>query len=836
MKVAASMSVLWCACAAGSALGQVSVADVQADPAFEISAVSFEGAWATLRSMPEGELAREAFIRPDRYTPAVLDTVMARALLGTAPTEAAFQAGAEPLVMDLPMPDGSFDTVMLYETPMLAPELAAKFPEIRTYAGGSFTDPTAIVRITMTPLGFDAFIMRQGPDIFIDRFSKDNSDVYTSYYGPDQKREDMVWTCGFDADAAPAVGVRNRAGGGDTVQNAVLAPVTLRTFQAAISATGEYTQFFGGTVSAGLSAVTTAMNRVSGIYERDLAARLQLVPNNDLIIFTNPATDPYPSNVGLSTIDSAIDSRIGSGNYDVGHLVDTGGGGFAFLGVVCTTSKGGGYTGLTPPSGDRFYVDYLAHELGHQFGGNHTFNGDSGSCAGGNRNGSTAYEPGSGTTIMAYAGICGNDNTQNFSDDYFHFISLQEMSNHISSRTCDAETGTGNNTPVASVPVSTIVVPINTPFRLIGAGSDTEGDTLTYTWEQRDLGPQRDVHATDNGTSPIFRSFEGTTNPERVFPNLVDWRNGNLNPGEKLPTVARTLDFRLTVRDNNPAGGGYAFADAQVIVDGSGGPFRVTAPATPTTVTNGQLLVTWNVAGTNALPFLASTVNIRFSDDGAQTFPHLLVSGTPNDGSQTVTLPSVLTTQGYVMVESANGQFLDINKAPITVDIPPEPVVISFPNGLPTELDESEPTTIVVDIDPGTNTLDPANLTMFYAFNAPIPFLTTPLVPVGGDLYEAVLPGGACDDEARFSFSVRTQAGDFTYSPENPVDSYLATVVCDTPCLADVNGNGVADPGDFSAWVAAFNANDPIADQNGNGVVDPGDFASWVSNYNNGCP
>ncbi|MGP1273683.1 MAG: reprolysin-like metallopeptidase [Phycisphaerales bacterium] len=821
---------------AGSVAGQAGPGVVFQPAQVGVEAISPDGVFAVLSAMPAGEFDREPFVRPARFSPVMMDRDAARRALAGAPTEDAYLAGAEPLVMDLPMPDGSFEVFFVYETPMLAPELAAKFPDIRTYAGVGVTDAGSVARLTMTPLGFDAFVMRIGPDVFIDRFSLDNADVYTSYYGPDLQREHLEWTCGFDPDAVPQVGMRSRGEPLGRESAAVAAPVTLRTFQAAIAATGEYTQYFGGTVSAGLSAVVTAMNRVSGIYERDLAARFQLVGNNDLIIFTNPNSDPFSSSPSLSSIDSAIDSRIGSGNYDVGHLVDTGGGGYAFLGVVCTSSKGGGYTGLTPPTGDRFYVDYLAHELGHQFGGNHTFNGDSGSCSGGNRNGSTAYEPGSGTTIMAYAGICGNDNTQTFSDDYFHFISLQEMSSHIASRTCDQEAGTGNTTPDAGVQVSTILVPINTPFRLVGTGSDVNGDTLTYTWEQRDLGPQRDVSASDNGSSPIFRSFEGTTNPERVFPNLVDWRDGVLNRGEKLPTVARTLDFRLTVRDNNPAGGGYDFADAQVIVDASGGPFRVTSQSSPVTVTNGQLTVNWDVAGTSSFPFLASTVNIRFSQDGAQSFPHVLASGTPNDGSETVTLPSVLTTQGYIMVEASSGAFLDINKAPITVDVPPEPVVISFPNGLPTEFNEGEPTTILVDIDPGTNTLSPSALFMFYGFNTIAPFNQTSLVPLGGTQYEATIPGGACDDDVVYSFQVATTGGDLTYSPEPAGTSYSGVVVCQADCPPDINGNGVPDPGDFTAWVTAYNAGDLIADQNQNGVLDPGDFTAWVTNYNAGCP
>ncbi|MEO0630650.1 MAG: reprolysin-like metallopeptidase, partial [Planctomycetota bacterium] len=605
-------------------------------------------------------------------------------------------------------------------------------------------------------------------------------------------------------------------------------PTTLRTFETAITTTGEYTQFFGGTVAAGQAAVVTAMNRVSGVYERDLSARFQLVPNNDQLIYTSPGSDPWPSNPNsLSQIDSVIDNIIGSSNYDVGHLVDTGSGGFAFLGVLCTGSKGGGYTGLTPPNNDRFYIDYLAHELGHQFAGTHTFNGDSFSCSGGNRTGSTAYEPGSGTTIMGYAGICGNDDVQNFSDDYFHWRSLQQMTSHIASRTCDTETATGNTSPIADAGAS-IAVPLNTPFKLTGSGSDVDaGDVLTYTWEQADLGPQRDVSASDNGSSPIFRSFEGTTNPTRYFPNPVDWRDGALSRGEKLPTVARTMDFNLTVRDNSPAGGGYDIDGTSVQVVSGTTPFRVTSPASPVTVTNGQLTITWDNAGTDGFPFFESSVNILFSEDGAQTFPFVLASGTANDGSETVTLPSVTTSQGYIIVESTVNGFWDMNKAPITVDVPAEPLEFTFPGGLPTALTEGQPTTLSVDIDPGTQgPLNPSTALVFYGFDAgPFLFNFVPLVNVSGDTWEATIPAGDCDQVLSFYFTISNTDGDVFNAPADTSAPFTADVSdCGGECPADTNNDGELTPADFNAWVVAFNAQAPECDQNADGLCNPSDF------------
>ncbi len=796
-----------------------------------------DGVWSIVDRVPAAVEAQPAFIRPTVFVPAVIDAESLSRALADAPTESAYFDGAAPVAMDLPMPDGGFDTFLVYETPIMSPGLQAKFPWMKTYAGGSVNDPSATIRVTVTQLGFDAMVMRTGPDVYVDRYSNGNADFYTSYYEYDLTRENLEWTCHVQAsEPVMQAGQRDRSAPANRG-----APTVLRTFQTAITTTGEYTQFFGGTVAAGQAAVVTAINRVSGVYERELAARLQLVPNNNLLIYTNPSTDPWPANPNsLTQIDSVIDGIIGSSNYDVGHLVDTGSGGFAFLGVVCTGSKGGGYTGLTPPNNDRFYIDYLAHELGHQFAGNHTFNGDSGSCSGGNRNGSTAYEPGSGTTIMAYAGICGNDDVQNFSDDYFHWRSLQEMQSHILSRTCDSEAVTTNTPPTANAGGS-IAVPLNTPFKLTGSGSDPDaGDVLTYTWEQADLGPQRDVSASDNGSSPIFRSFKGTTSPTRYFPRPVDWRDGVLSRGEKLPTVARTLDFNLTVRDNSPAGGGFDIDGTTVQVLAGTSPFRVTSPNAPTTVTNGQLTVTWDVAGTNQLPLFEQNVNILFSEDGGNTFPFVLASGTPNDGSETVTLPAVTTTQGYVIVEGLVNTFWDMNKAPITVDVPAEPLEFSFPSGLPTSLTEGQPTTLSVNIDPGTQgPLTPLSAFVFYGFDTPgQPFLPAPLTNVSGDLWEATLPAGSCGQVASFYFTITNNAAQTFNSPSNPAVPYTATVddCGGDDCVADANGDGVLSPADFNAWVAAFNTGAPACDQNGDGLCTPSDFNAWIANFNAGCP
>ncbi len=639
----------------------------QAATAAPAGAQSADGLWqdvdeTTLR------LTGDRPIVPTAYRTVALDWTKLNGLLAAAP-EGADQMGASAVVLSLPLPDGGYGRFQISQTAVMHPELAAKFPEIKTYAGVGLDDATAYARLDTTPHGFHAMILSVNGRVFIDPYSRDGIDLYQSYFARD-------FVPDLPADFAPDEVVEIEETGEnkpEAIAGAVASGGQLRTYRLAMAATGEYTQFHGGTVSSALAEIVTAVNRVAGIYEREVAVTFQLIPDNDQIIYTNGLTDPYTNNSGGTMLNenvSNLNSVIGTADYDVGHVFSTGGGGIAGLGVVCGSLKAWGVTGLGSPVGDPFYVDYVAHEMGHQFAGNHTFNGSTGACSGGNRNGSTAYEPGSGTTIMAYAGICSPQNIQNNSDDYFHGISFDEIVSYTTAGngdSCAATVNTGNTAPTVDAGAN-YSIPLNTPFTLTGSATDPDGTAvLTYNWEEFDLGPAGAPNS-PSGNAPIFRSFPATSTPSRTLPRLSDIVNNTQTMGELLPSYARTMNFRLTVRDNQSPAGGVAYDSAQVTAVAGTGPFLVTAPNTAVTWTgNTNETVTWNVAGTSAAPISCANVNISLSSDGGYTYATVLAANTANDGSASVLVPNIATSTARVRVSCVGNIFFDISNANFTI-------------------------------------------------------------------------------------------------------------------------------------------------------------------------
>jgi hypothetical protein len=643
------------------------------------AATSSDGLWqdtTEAAAIAAGHGPRVLF--PRNFRVLSLNEQAFRDLAATAPLELTFGVEDISPIMTLPMPDGSFARFRIQESVMMEPQLAAKLSDVKTYRGQGVDDPTAMARLDFTPAGFHGFIRTSQGAVFIDPLLRGDKRFYMSYWRRDYFRPGNVpaFHCEFTNENPTAVSTPASESVSYESRVAALAAsgATLRTYRLAMAATGEYSAFYGGTVPGAQAGIVTTINRVSGIFEQDLAIRMVLV-DNTAIVFTNAGTDPYDNDSGdLGANQSTIDSLIGTANYDIGHLVGTGGGGVAVLQCVCKASKARGLTGSSSPVGDAFDVDYVAHEIGHQFGGNHTFNGTTGACGGGNRSAGAAYEPGSGTTIMAYAGICGAEDLQPHSDPYFHVKSFDEIVTYTTTgigNNCPVPTSTGNGAPTVNAGAA-ITIPHSTPFYLTGSATDPNDHPLTYAWEQFNSGGSSGASTStnmgDQGTRPIFRSFNPVPSPVRTFPKLSSLLTNTFTIGEWLPTTTRVMTFRLTARDNQPGGGGVDYASTTVSVTNTAGPFVVTAPNTAVSWGGGTSQnVTWSVANTTAAPVSCVNVKIQLSIDGGTTFPTTLLVSTPNDGTEAITVPSESTTSARIRVECATSPFFDISNVDFTI-------------------------------------------------------------------------------------------------------------------------------------------------------------------------
>lgn len=608
-------------------------------------------------------------IIPQKYRTLSLDISAMQAFVNTIPHEndLGFNRENAPSIF-LPMPDGKTAEFKVWGNNTMSAGLRAKFSNIKTFTGQGVTDKTANIMMDWNEHGFFAFIISPVTgNIFIDPYHNLNNQHYISYYRKDFK-SDKQFTEGVIAESTPQTNFARN--------NTQCAGATKLTYRLAVACTGEYARAVGGsgvTVAAALAKIVITVNRCNGVYLKESAIELTLIPDNEVIVFTSPSTDPFTGNSNANTLinesQTVIDNNIGSGGYDIGHTFSTGGGGLAGLGVVCNnSSKARGITGSPNPQGDAYDIDFVAHELGHQFRGNHTFNANTSNCSG---NGSTSanVEPGSGSTIMAYAGICGSTNDlQLNSDPYFHGKSQDEIYdftiNPSTGGSCPVSAATGNTPPVVNAG-SGYTIPALTPFFLTGSANDANNDALTYSWEQNNNGSTYGNWDRSPQTSnqPLFRSFVPTTSPTRFFPKLSDVLNGSSTKGEVLPEISRTMRMRLTARDNRAGGGGSCYAETTITVDGTKGPFTVSFPwnfytggATPT--------LTWSVAGTDAL---APNVRIDFSADGGLTFPHTILASTPNDGSEVITIPNIATSQARIRVMGVNNVFYNVSNQDFTV-------------------------------------------------------------------------------------------------------------------------------------------------------------------------
>lgn len=574
------------------------------------------------------------------------------------------------IIVSFPNADGEFERFRVYENSIMESTLAAQYPEIKSYVGIGIDNPSTTVYFSISPLGFKSMTLYADKSpVFIEPFSQDLK-TYTVYKKSDKKQAFTAFECSMIDEIAPEFDSSIMRPNADDAK--------LRTFRLAMSVTGEYTAYFGGTKALALAAINNTMTRVNAIFEKDFAVRMVLIANNDAVIYTSASTDPYSASSSMSNwnsqLQSTLTSVIGEANYDVGHLFGASGGGgnAGCIGCVCVNgSKGSGYTSPADgvPSGDNFDVDYVAHELGHQFGANHTFSMS-------NEGTGANMEPGSGSTIMGYAGITSQD-IQAHSDAYFHAISIQQVTNNIKSKTCPTATNTGNSIPTANAGLD-YTIPKSTPFMLTGSSTDANGDILTYNWEQMDNASSSQTGANSAATAtktsgPTFRSYLSTTSPVRYFPNMsrvlagATTTSGSEIVVEALSSVARSLNFRLTVRDNRAGGSGNNSDDVVVTVNATAGPFVVNSPNTSVSYVGGSSqTITWSVAGTTANGVNCANVDILISTNGGNTWTTLLAS-TPNDGSQAVTIPNTPGTQNRIMVKGTNHIFFDVSNTNFTI-------------------------------------------------------------------------------------------------------------------------------------------------------------------------
>jgi len=576
-------------------------------------------------------------------------------------------------IMELPTPNG-VQRFLVKEASVFSDELAAKIPSIKSYVGIGIDDVTARVRFSKSKVGFHAMITSGNyPMYLIDPYTKDKKTVIAFY-------KNKVSKSNFECLVEENVSKVNQR---SFQKNANANDGKLRLYRMALIGTSEYSQFHltNQNVSASatdnekkaavLSVMNTSMTRINGVFERDLGVTMQLVANNDDLIFFDAATDGLTnSDINLLVEESQVkcDFVIGSANYDIGHVFgwvdDESGNGLAGGSVVCEAGqKATGAAMRKKPLGVLFDIDLVAHEIGHQFGANHTQNGD---C---NRNNATAVEPGSGSTIMGYAGFCV-PNVQNNSDAYFHAVSIAEMWNYVfTTATCAFETATNNTAPIANAGTD-FSIPKSTPFVLKGAATDG-GNSLTYNWEQIDNQTATMPPVATSTVGPMFRSLPSSTSQNRYMPAIATVLAGNTaSTWEVVPSVARVLNFSLTVRDNVLNGGATHRDDTKITVDGNSGPFLVTSQNNIIPVQwkgAGVETITWSVANTTFSPVNCDYVSIMLSTDNGVTFDTIIAKKTPNDGSQDIIVPNLDLTNGRIMVKAFNNIFYEVNTSTISI-------------------------------------------------------------------------------------------------------------------------------------------------------------------------
>ncbi len=609
---------------------------------------------------------------PNQYRVLALDFQGMIETLRTAPMENTADA---PIQFSMPLPNGAFEVFEIVESPIFAPGLAAKYPQIKTFAGKSVENPSVTIRMDYSSQGFNAILHTNGGTVLINPYASGQTQYYISF---DIQEVDFGITTPqhacqvkHDEDVAQDYDLP-RFNNGNVEDRSLGDPINLHKYRLAVATTAEFYSSHGNSIPNVLASVTTIINNVNSILEKDVAIRLELIDNVEAVFFSNPVTDGFtngnPEDLNTENF-FALNTAFTQDGYDIGHVFGTNAGGLAQTGGVCndnakaraSSSTFGAYAGAL------FYI-IVAHEMGHQFSALHNFN----FCDADNESWTTGFEPGSGSTIMCYAGAsdCGPNYVQAVDDDYYHINAITRIRNFsrniISGGSCAEVISTDNTTPTASVnDASGFFIPILTPFELTGSGTDDEDNNFLYNWEQYDAADTLAILGMPVLNSPAFRSYPPTNNPTRIFPKISTIVNNASDITEVLVDYSRDFTFRFSVRDCHPGGGGFDFADvAFQTIDGAG-PFLVNSPndGTETWEVGDYVEVTWDVSNTDIAPVNCQRVNIYLSTDGGFNYPITLAENTANDGSQFIVVPDEVGANVRVKVKAADNIFFDISNA-----------------------------------------------------------------------------------------------------------------------------------------------------------------------------
>ncbi len=599
--------------------------------------------------------------------------------------EKSLDSDIEDIVIHIPNHVGKSQRYFVYKSSVMSKEMEAKYPDFMTYSVQGVDNKLAYGRIFISRFGLRGTLHIGTYRVVIEPSDPMAPLAHKAYLYEDNE----PFECKTSGEAKI---LRGQFSGARSPNGA-----TLRNYEMAITTTGEFYQnanFGNSNMAQANAAITNIVNNVNVYWNAEMSILISIY--QDPIIFTNPSTDPF--NPGGSSIlgqtSAAIHAVYPSGEYDLGHCLharSSGGSGIAYIGVVCNNNfipnfgryKAGGFS--SGSNQNLLSVGIMVHEIGHLFNADHTFNGSLNNCGVSQHSINSAYEIGSGTTIMSYAGICGDHNVQSSPDLYFHSKSLESFHNYVTSTLgdCSTNSSTGNTPPTVDATSCTgpYIIPIMTPFELIGSGMDADDDPLIYNWEQidEDGATVRPTHgfigstASSSALAPLFRSvLPSSLGYKRTFPSIQNVINNvYLSNFEPLPNVSRSLNFRLTARDMVTPHAAYSYDDITITVDATKGPLTVTSPNTAITISAGNNhTVTWTVNNTQTI---CNSVNILLSIDGGWTYPITLLSNTPNDGSQAVLFPTNLpnTTTARVKIESACLtclKFFDISNVNFTIN------------------------------------------------------------------------------------------------------------------------------------------------------------------------